>query len=232
VWPSIGRKTRLWSRRLLNTPLFPCTLVNVKQMAILLGEFATFLAFVAVGRSPLCLGLCGLFVGVLDCGGCISLGHLPLGRTCREPSLANVQNSASWLLWTRSAVFRLASGGVCSGLCGNMLLVGSGMIQGPVLLSLQVPPRVPSATAFFLVTFEALSGALQYWLAGATNVQYAMYINVLAALASVVEVRAVSWAVRRFQRHSLVGGSGGCVFGRAACFRRLGHLAKCGRWHF
>jgi len=85
-----------------------------------------------------------------------------------------------------------------------MLLVGSGMIQGPVLLSLQVPPQATSATALFLVTFEALSGALQYWLAGGTNVQYAMYINVLAALASVVEVRAVSWAVRRFQRHSLV----------------------------
>ena len=85
-----------------------------------------------------------------------------------------------------------------------MLLVGSGMIQGPVLLSLQVPPQATSATALFLVTFETLSGALQYWLAGATNVQYAMYINVLAALASVVEVRAVSWAVRRFQRHSLV----------------------------
>lgn len=61
------------------------------------------------------------------------------------------------------------------------------MNQWPVLLSLQVPPQATSATALFLVTFGALYGATQYWLAGATNLQYAAYIDVIAVLTSVIE---------------------------------------------
>lgn len=180
-------------------------------MTVIIGEFATFLVFVAVAGGKVSPS----FLGITNCSweywAVVAAFHLVtclylslIIRHLLRISATRQLNGSERLHWTHSAVFRLASGGFLSGLCGNMLLVGSGMIQGPVLLSLQVPPQVTSATALFLVTFGALAGAIQYWLAGATNLQYAAYMDVIAVLASVVGVRAVSWAVQRFKRNSLV----------------------------
>jgi uncharacterized membrane protein YfcA len=85
-----------------------------------------------------------------------------------------------------------------------MLLVGLGMVLSPLLLSFHVSAQVTSATALFIVTFSAFSGAIQFWLAGVTNLQYSAYLDIIAVLPSIVGVRGVAWMIKRFKRTSLI----------------------------
>lgn len=186
----------------LSVSLFPSSLVQVMQLAIIFGEFATFLVFVALAGGKASPSLIGIGSCSLGCWAIVTVFHLItflyVGLLSRSFLWKSMNRVSEGLHWTSRAVGLLAAGGF------SMLLVGSGMVQSPVLLSLQVSAQVTSATALFLVTFSAFLGAIQFWLAGVTNLEYAAYLDLIAVLASVVGVQAVNWAVRRFKRTSLV----------------------------
>jgi uncharacterized membrane protein YfcA len=85
-----------------------------------------------------------------------------------------------------------------------MLLVGSGLIFGPVLLAFKVHPQVSSATSLFLVLFSTLAGAVQYWLDGVLNLAYSAFLDIVAVFAGVLGTTVVIWAVQRYQRTSII----------------------------
>lgn len=118
--------------------------------------------------------------------------------------LAGSEASAYRTHWVPKEVVLLLGAAFVSGLCGSMLVVGSGLIFGPVLLELKVHPQVSSATALFLVLFGTLAGAIQYWLAGVLNVAYSAFLDVVAVLAAVLGTTVVTWAVQRYQRTSII----------------------------
>ena len=91
-----------------------------------------------------------------------------------------------------------------SGLCGSMLLMGPGMILGPVLLTYKTDPQVTSATTIFIVLLGAISSALDYWIAGLLTVDYAAYFDCIAVLASVLGVSVIKFTVKRYGRTSVV----------------------------
>ena len=53
-------------------------------------------------------------------------------------------------------------GGFVAGAFG----LGGGVVFGPILINLGMPPRVSSATANYLITFSKISSCLIYAIAG------------------------------------------------------------------
>lgn len=80
--------------------------------------------------------------------------------------------------------------------------IGSGMILGPVLLSMSVSPRVSTAISAFMILFTSSSTSLQYALLGMLRLDYALwefgygFVGALIgqfAIASLLKVCAISF---------------------------------------
>lgn len=166
--------------------------------------FCTFLGFVLLAggkASPSLLGItsCSWSYWALFAGFHVVtvLYTVAIGRHLQGKEQGCIQ-------WTRRTAVLISIAGFASGCLGSLLLVGAGLVMGPLLLRFNVHPQVASSTALFCVFLGALSGAIQYWMVGALNMEYSVYLDCVAVLASVIGVRVVGWVVRRWGRPSLI----------------------------
>ena len=172
-------------------------------LCVIVLEFGAFMGFVLLAGGKASPSL----IGVSSC----SWGYWGLFAAFHVLMLLllvaiawHLKGSESCLSWSPRTSLVISVAGFASGVLGMLLLVGSGLIVGPLLLHLQVHPQVSSATALFCVFLGAFSGAIQYWMVGALNLQYALYLDVIAVMAAIIGVRVVNWAVKRWGRPSLV----------------------------
>lgn len=187
--------------------LFPIAFVLLTQVAMILAEFAIFLGFVLVSGSRTSPSIVGIEVCSWSYWLVFALFH-PVALLCSYlvyRYLLSTHESPSYrTYWLPKEVLQLLVTGLVSGLCGNMLLVGSGLIFGPVLLAFKIHPQVSSATSLFLVLFGTLAGAVQYWLDGVLNLAYSAFLDIVAVFAGVLGTTVVAWAVQRYQRTSII----------------------------
>lgn len=168
------------------------------------GAFSTFLGFVLLAggkASPSLLGLtsCSWGYWALLAG-----FHLVTVLYTVGIGWYLQGDQQSCMQWTPRTAALISTAGFAAGFLGVLLLVGAGLVMGPLLLRYNVHPQIASSTALFCVFLGALSGAIQFWMVGALNLQYSLYLDCVAALAAVIGVRVVSWAVRKWGRPSLV----------------------------
>lgn len=170
-------------------------------------EFAAFLTFVLISGSKTSASIVGIELCSWTYWLAFAVFH-PVTLLCSylvyRYLLAGSEAATYRTHWVPKEVALLLGAAFSSGLCGNMLLVGSGVIFGPVLLGLKVQPQVSSATSLFLVLFSTLAGAIQYWLAGVLNVAYSSFLDVVAVLAAVLGTTVVTWAVQKYHRTSII----------------------------
>lgn len=94
--------------------------------------------------------------------------------------------------------------GFVGGWVAGALGLGGGAIYNPLLLTLNVPPRVSSATGMYLVSFSKIAACLVYYLAGQLKVDYGLWIALWATIASVIGLYGADVYMRVFKRQSII----------------------------
>ena len=67
---------------------------------------------------------------------------------------------------TKKNVINVLVLGFFGGFVAGAFGLGGGVVFGPILINLGLPPRVSSATANYLITFSKISSCLIYAIAG------------------------------------------------------------------
>mmetsp|Transcript_49895 Transcript_49895/g.98996 ORF Transcript_49895/g.98996 Transcript_49895/m.98996 type:complete len:202 (-) Transcript_49895:12-617(-) len=90
--------------------------------------------------------------------------------------------------------------GVLAAVCG----IGGGMVMGPILMGLKVPPPVSSATTATTLLIVSSSTSMVYLCRGLIPLNYSMYLALVAASGAILGENVIGRWVRRTGRHSLI----------------------------
>jgi uncharacterized membrane protein YfcA len=82
--------------------------------------------------------------------------------------------------------------------------LGGGSIFNPLLLKLNVPPRVSSSTSMYLVTFSNISACLIYFLIGKINYSYALWMSLASTIGSILALWIANIYIKKLNRQSIL----------------------------
>ncbi|XP_044468574.1 sulfite exporter TauE/SafE family protein 3-like [Mangifera indica] len=94
--------------------------------------------------------------------------------------------------------------GIIAGTVAGLLGIGGGFILGPLLLELEIPPQVSSATATFAMTFSASMSVVEYYLLKRFPIPYALYFFCVTVIAALVGQLVVKKLIDLLGRASLI----------------------------
>ncbi|GJP30175.1 hypothetical protein CLOM_g22943 [Closterium sp. NIES-68] len=104
--------------------------------------------------------------------------------------------------FAREITYPLAA--LLAGCMGGLLGIGGGMVMGPVLLELNIPPQVTSATSTFIVVFSSSLSVVEFYLLGRIPIKVASYFCLLAMVAAVSGLSIVRSIVIRSGKASII----------------------------
>eukprot|EP01126_Amoeba_proteus_P061629 TRINITY_DN8294_c0_g5_i1.p1 TRINITY_DN8294_c0_g5~~TRINITY_DN8294_c0_g5_i1.p1 ORF type:complete len:400 (+),score=69.89 TRINITY_DN8294_c0_g5_i1:315-1514(+) len=108
------------------------------------------------------------------------------------------------ILWKTELLVRLPFYCVVAGIAAGLFGIGSGMIIGPILLTMNVHPRVSAAVSSFMILFTASSTTLQFAILGMLEYDYALYFSILGFFGALIGQFGVSWLLKKYNKSSLV----------------------------
>lgn len=75
--------------------------------------------------------------------------------------------------WTRKRAYYYPTICISAGVAAGLLGIGGGMLKGPIMLEMGLPPGVVSATASYMLLFTTLSTSIQFSIMGEMLFDYA-----------------------------------------------------------
>eukprot|EP01126_Amoeba_proteus_P038058 TRINITY_DN3952_c0_g1_i5.p1 TRINITY_DN3952_c0_g1~~TRINITY_DN3952_c0_g1_i5.p1 ORF type:complete len:295 (+),score=41.93 TRINITY_DN3952_c0_g1_i5:734-1618(+) len=106
--------------------------------------------------------------------------------------------------WNRRLLFKLPFICVIAGIAAGLFGIGSGMIIGPILLTMNVHPRVSAAVSAFMILFTASSTTIQFAIFGMLQYDYALCFGILAFAGALIGQFGVSWILKKYNKTSIV----------------------------
>mmetsp|Transcript_42972 Transcript_42972/g.50404 ORF Transcript_42972/g.50404 Transcript_42972/m.50404 type:complete len:139 (+) Transcript_42972:337-753(+) len=97
-------------------------------------------------------------------------------------------------------LFTALLGGILSGMVG----LGGGVIFNPLLLEFGVNPLVSSATGMYMVMLATLSSSILFTMEGKMNFPFAIWFGIFMCFATIIGIRSVDKAIRKYGRPSLI----------------------------
>jgi uncharacterized membrane protein YfcA len=97
----------------------------------------------------------------------------------------------------------LLLGSFSGGIAGAIGL-GGGTIYTPLLLSLDVRPRVATATTLYLTLFGRFSATLIYITIGWLHIPYSLLIGAVSGLGIYVAIKVIKQMIDKYQRPSII----------------------------
>lgn len=76
--------------------------------------------------------------------------------------------------WTRKRAYYYPTICVSAGVAAGLLGIGGGMLKGPIMLEMGLPPRVVAATAAYMLLFTTFSTTIQFSIMGEMMYDYAV----------------------------------------------------------
>lgn len=86
-------------------------------------------------------------------------------------------------------------------ICGALGL-GGGIIHNQILMSLDVPPKVATATGMWLIMFASLSTVISYAIAGVLHTDYAVWIASICGLGTAIGMLSMNYLMKKLGRQS------------------------------
>lgn len=106
--------------------------------------------------------------------------------------------------WTRRNSVLLPFLFMGAGLVAGLLGIGGGMVTGPLLLSMGVPPQVSVATSSFMIFFTSSSTAAQFSIIGAIPWDYGLWYIVFGIGSGMMGQYLIGKLLKKYNKASLV----------------------------
>jgi len=189
------------------TSAHPGLLFPPCELSLFLGTWAAVLGstFARGGRdSPGVVGYCtpeywAMSVGTaMVLAGVAAIGARRAGGKQRRQPLPP-PSPAYDLAMVARLVLSSALAGVVAALCG----IGGGMVMGPLLLELGVPPQVQTASMAATLFVTSTTTALFFVVQGTAPPGYAFFLAASTGVGAIFGVSLMAWAIRRSGRPSL-----------------------------
>ena len=108
--------------------------------------------------------------------------------------------------WTRKRAYYYPTICVSAGVAAGLLGIGGGMLKGPIMLEMGLPPRVVAATAAYMLLFTTFSTTIQFSIMGEMMYDYAVLFFFVGLASGTIPNPSIppSSTPRTFNPHFLV----------------------------
>lgn len=106
--------------------------------------------------------------------------------------------------WNKMRIIVVGLVSFLAGILASLLGVGGGLIKGPVLIEIGLPPDVVAATSSYMILFTSVSSSIQYILIGKIMWDYGVVLFVIGMVASFVGQTILNWIVGKYARKSFI----------------------------
>ena len=106
--------------------------------------------------------------------------------------------------WEADHLTRLPLTCTLAGVAAGMLGIGGGMVQGPLMLELNMLPSVSAATSAFNTLFTSSSTMIQFTLIGALRLDHSVWYGGVGVVGTCIGQHVAGLVVRRFRRQSII----------------------------
>lgn len=90
--------------------------------------------------------------------------------------------------------------GLFGGWIAGALGLGGGVIFNPILIAMNVPPKVSSATGMYLITFSKIATCIIYFLYGQLQIDYGLWAAFWSSIGAVLGLYGANWYMEKFKR--------------------------------
>lgn len=130
---------------------------------------------------------------------CVALNLVSFDQTLKR-DYGNVNIAETDLIFEGSVLRNVLGLGFFGGWVAGALGLGGGVIFNPLLVSMNVPPKVSSATGMYLITFSKIATCLIYFLYGEFLMDYAIWLAVWSSIGAVIGLFGANWFMEKFKR--------------------------------
>lgn len=106
--------------------------------------------------------------------------------------------------WENNIIFSMLFTALVGGILSGMVGLGGGVIFNPLLLEFGVDPQVSSATGMYMVMLATMSSSILFVMEGRMMYGFAIWLGLFMFLATILGIKSVDKAVRKYGRPSLL----------------------------
>eukprot|EP00026_Physarum_polycephalum_P007587 Phypoly_transcript_07651.p1 GENE.Phypoly_transcript_07651~~Phypoly_transcript_07651.p1 ORF type:complete len:492 (+),score=41.04 Phypoly_transcript_07651:75-1550(+) len=128
-------------------------------------------------------------------------GYLVIKESNRRKGIPKLPGEVRW---TVGKVFGVGLVSFLAGILASLLGVGGGIIKGPVLIELGLPPEVVAATSAYMIIFTSISASVQYIIIGSVMYDYGVVLFGIGLVASFVGQTSLNWVVEKYKKKSYI----------------------------
>jgi len=103
-----------------------------------------------------------------------------------------------------------------AGVAAGMLGIGGGMIQGPLMLEMNMTPAISAATSAFMTLFTSSSTVSQFMLMGMLRVDYGLWYGLVGVAGTIVGQQVAGFVIKVLKRQSIIIFCLGAIIGSSA----------------
>jgi uncharacterized membrane protein YfcA len=127
----------------------------------------------------------------------VAAGYVYKGASEESPEYRDMQ-------WTDEVLKKFPLIAILAGVAAGLLGIGGGMVIGPLFIQLDMQPKVGSSSCAFMILWTAISGVVQYAMAGKLGLQFILYGIVVGFVSGQLGQRGVDSMLKKFGRPSYV----------------------------
>lgn len=115
-----------------------------------------------------------------------------------------VNLAESDLIFEGNTLTIVLSLGFFGGWIAGALGLGGGVIFNPILIAMNVPPKVSSATGMYLILFSKIATCIIYFLYGQLQLDYGLWAAFWSSVGAVLGLYGANWYMEKFNRQSII----------------------------
>eukprot|EP00277_Geminigera_cryophila_P018273 CAMPEP_0179435622 /NCGR_PEP_ID=MMETSP0799-20121207/19703_1 /TAXON_ID=46947 /ORGANISM="Geminigera cryophila, Strain CCMP2564" /LENGTH=241 /DNA_ID=CAMNT_0021215119 /DNA_START=1 /DNA_END=726 /DNA_ORIENTATION=+ len=132
----------------------------------------------------------------------------------------------SEMQWTSRAAVHYPLVCISAGVAAGLLGIGGGMLKGPIMLEMGLPPSVVAATAAYMLFWTTASTSIQFGIMGEMLWGYGAALFVVGLFSSVVGQVVLGWFVAKYKKQYFITMLIGIVIGFSTVFMGVSGVAR------
>jgi uncharacterized membrane protein YfcA len=164
------------------------------------------------------------FTPVPILGYCMYLIGMRLNKQHEARDAAGYPYLETDIMFTKEQLAKFPVTAVNAGLAAGLLGIGGGMVIGPLFIEIGMQPQVGTSSCAYMILWTAMSGVIQYYLAGKLGLQFVLFFACFGFVSGQLGQKGVNRILKRTGRPSIVVLLLGGIIGLACCVMTISTL--------